>query len=76
MTVRGAAKTTTTGLGSLARGAYGRGGEKQRVACARVMLKNAPILLADEATSALDTATEGIDLAGYGRYHACLKTVV
>lgn len=34
------------------------GGEKQRVACARVMLKNAPILLADEATSALDTATE------------------
>jgi ABC-type transport system involved in Fe-S cluster assembly fused permease/ATPase subunit len=34
------------------------GGEKQRVAIARVLLKNAPILLADEATSALDTNTE------------------
>ena len=29
-----------------------------------------------EAIQALDTATEGIDLKGYGRYHACLKTVV
>ena len=34
------------------------GGEKQRVAIARVILKNPPILLCDEATSALDTATE------------------
>ena len=34
------------------------GGEKQRVAIARVILKNAPILLFDEATSALDTHTE------------------
>jgi len=40
------------------------GGEKQRVACARVMLKNAPILLADEATSALDTATEAGIMGG------------
>ncbi len=34
------------------------GGEKQRVAIARVILKGSPILLFDEATSALDTHTE------------------
>ena len=34
------------------------GGEKQRVAIARTILKNTPILLFDEATSALDSATE------------------
>ena len=34
------------------------GGEKQRVAIARTILKSPPILLLDEATSALDTETE------------------
>jgi ATP-binding cassette subfamily B protein len=34
------------------------GGEKQRVAIARTILKNPPILILDEATSALDTQTE------------------
>ncbi len=34
------------------------GGEKQRVAIARTILKDPPILLFDEATSALDTHTE------------------
>ena len=34
------------------------GGEKQRVAIARVLLKNPQILIFDEATSALDTRTE------------------
>ncbi|MEL6266513.1 MAG: ABC transporter ATP-binding protein/permease, partial [Pseudomonadota bacterium] len=34
------------------------GGEKQRVAIARTILKNPPVLILDEATSALDTGTE------------------
>jgi ABC-type transport system involved in Fe-S cluster assembly fused permease/ATPase subunit len=36
------------------------GGEKQRVAIARTVLKNPAILVFDEATSALDTRTEKI----------------
>ena len=34
------------------------GGEKQRIAIARTILRNPPILILDEATSALDTKTE------------------
>jgi len=45
-----------TGVGE--RGLKLSGGEKQRVAIARTILKNPAILLFDEATSALDTHTE------------------
>ena len=43
------------------------GGEKQRVAIARTLLKNPPIVLFDEATSALDTRTEQDILATMNR---------
>ncbi len=48
------------------------GGEKQRVAIARTLLKAPPLLILDEATAALDTATEqeiqqALDIVSRGR---------
>jgi ATP-binding cassette, subfamily B, multidrug efflux pump len=48
------------------RGVTLSGGQRQRVAIARVILKNAPILVFDEATSALDSEVEAAIQASLG----------
>ncbi len=57
------------------RGVKLSGGQRQRVALARVILKNAPILVLDEATSALDSEVEAmIQKTLYGMMEG--KTVI
>ena len=51
------------------------GGEKQRVAIARTLVKNPPIVLFDEATSALDTRTEQ-DILSTMRNVAAQRTTI
>jgi len=58
------------------RGATLSGGEKQRIAIARALLKDAPILILDEPTSALDAQTEVMLLEALERLMAGRTTFV
>jgi len=58
-----------------ARGVYLSGGEQQRIAIARVMLKNAPILILDEATAFADPENETLVQQAFARL-AQGKTVI
>ncbi len=51
------------------------GGEKQRMAIARTILRNPPILVLDEATSALDTQTERLVQAALERLEEGRTTI-
>jgi ATP-binding cassette, subfamily B, multidrug efflux pump len=57
------------------RGAKLSGGQRQRVAIARVLLKDAPILVLDEATSALDSEVEAAIQESFSKLMAG-KTVI
>jgi len=52
------------------------GGEKQRVAIARVVLKNPPIIIFDEATSSLDSRSEQNILAALKRVSKNATTII
>lgn len=52
------------------------GGEKQRIAIARTLLKNPPILVLDEATSALDSRTEAEIQATLDRIAESRTTII
>ncbi len=49
------------------RGVKLSGGQRQRIAIARMLLKNAPILVLDEATSALDSEVEAVIQQNLGK---------
>ncbi len=52
------------------------GGEKQRIAIARVFLKNPPILIFDEATSSLDSISEKLILSAMEKVASKRTTLV
>lgn len=58
-----------------AKGVYLSGGEQQRIAIARVILKDAPILILDEATAFADPENEALVQRAFEKL-ACSKTVI
>ncbi|MGN6156394.1 MAG: ABC transporter ATP-binding protein [Sphingomicrobium sp.] len=58
------------------RGARMSGGQLQRLAIARAIYKDTPLLVLDEATSGLDTETEAAVLSALDRLHEQGRTIV
>ena len=58
------------------RGVQISGGQRQRLAIARAIYKNSPLLVFDEATSALDSATEEAVLRAIERLQREGRTIV
>ena len=52
------------------------GGEQQRLAVARALLRNSPVLILDESTSALDVPTEAALLRAVRRFRPEMATVL
>jgi ABC-type transport system involved in Fe-S cluster assembly fused permease/ATPase subunit len=52
------------------------GGEKQRIAIARTILKRPDIILLDEATSAVDTKTEHLIQEGFKKLCENRTTII